>query len=179
MNVRNSRWQQLAAWAAVSAIMWVLASCQGSGSNAANAAGCNELKQPELFAIPPDQNVARAGADGTAHDADSIPPADRGCGLQQFSHHACHHPGQRTGQPGSGGSRAESNSGPADVVRGKSGLLAIRTNYLKAKDAYSLPKGILRARTCTSITRLLNRTSSRQSRPRCRRTAIWYRRKLH
>jgi cobalt-zinc-cadmium efflux system membrane fusion protein len=55
MNVRNSRWQQLAAWGAVSAIMWVLASCQGSGSNAANAAGATNSNNPELFAIPPDQ----------------------------------------------------------------------------------------------------------------------------
>jgi cobalt-zinc-cadmium efflux system membrane fusion protein len=55
MNVRNRRWQQLAAWGAVSAIMWVLASCQGSGSNAANAAGATNSNNPELFAIPPDQ----------------------------------------------------------------------------------------------------------------------------
>jgi cobalt-zinc-cadmium efflux system membrane fusion protein len=55
MNVRNSRWQQLAGWGAVSAIMWVLASCQGSGSNAANAAGATNSNNPELFAIPPDQ----------------------------------------------------------------------------------------------------------------------------
>jgi len=45
----------LAAWGAVSAIMWVLASCQGSGSNAANAAGATNSNNPELFAIPPDQ----------------------------------------------------------------------------------------------------------------------------
>jgi len=33
----------------------VLASCQGSGSNAANAAGATNSNNPELFAIPPDQ----------------------------------------------------------------------------------------------------------------------------
>ena len=54
MNVRK-RWPQLVALAALMAIMWVLAGCQGSGSNAAaNSSGTNS-SNPELFTIPADQ----------------------------------------------------------------------------------------------------------------------------
>jgi cobalt-zinc-cadmium efflux system membrane fusion protein len=55
MNVRKDCRKRLAALAAVSVITWALASCQGSGSNAANAAGASNSNNPELFAIPPDQ----------------------------------------------------------------------------------------------------------------------------
>jgi membrane fusion protein, heavy metal efflux system len=56
MNVRKKPGQRLAALAAVLAIMLVLASCQGSGTNAAaNASSANNSNNPELFAIPPDQ----------------------------------------------------------------------------------------------------------------------------
>jgi membrane fusion protein, heavy metal efflux system len=57
MNVRKSRWQRLTpALAALSAIMVVLAGCQGSGSNAAaNSGGANNSNNPELFTIPQEQ----------------------------------------------------------------------------------------------------------------------------
>jgi membrane fusion protein, heavy metal efflux system len=57
MNVRQSRWQRLTpALAALSAIMVVLAGCQGSGSNpAANSGGANNSNNPELFTIPQEQ----------------------------------------------------------------------------------------------------------------------------
>ena len=56
MNVRESRCQRLAALAAVSAIMLVLAGCEGSGSNAAaNSSSANNSSNPELFTIPQDQ----------------------------------------------------------------------------------------------------------------------------
>jgi membrane fusion protein, heavy metal efflux system len=57
MNVRKSRWQRLTpALAALSAIMVVLAGCQGSGSNAAaNSGGANNSNTPELFTIPQEQ----------------------------------------------------------------------------------------------------------------------------
>jgi cobalt-zinc-cadmium efflux system membrane fusion protein len=56
MNVRKKPGQRWAALAAVLAIMLVLASCQGSGTNAAaNASSANNSNNPELFAIPPDQ----------------------------------------------------------------------------------------------------------------------------
>jgi cobalt-zinc-cadmium efflux system membrane fusion protein len=57
MNVLTSRWRRLASWAAVSvAMLLVLASCQGSGLNpAANPGGANNSNNPELFTIPQDQ----------------------------------------------------------------------------------------------------------------------------
>ncbi|MFZ0300021.1 MAG: efflux RND transporter periplasmic adaptor subunit [Candidatus Sulfotelmatobacter sp.] len=56
MNIRENRWQRLApALAALSAIM-VLAGCQGSGSNAsANSGSANNSSNPELFTVPQDQ----------------------------------------------------------------------------------------------------------------------------
>src|ERR1700723_3297499 len=57
MNIRENRWQRLLpALAALSAIMVVLAGCQGSGSNAsANSGGANNSSNPELFTVPQDQ----------------------------------------------------------------------------------------------------------------------------
>jgi membrane fusion protein, heavy metal efflux system len=56
MNVRESRWQRLAAFATVAAIMLLLAGCEGSRSNAAaNSSGANNSNNPELFTIPQDQ----------------------------------------------------------------------------------------------------------------------------
>ncbi len=54
----------------------------------------------------------------------SVSTADGGRGLQQFSDDTGDHPGEWTGQPDRGRSRAESKSGPAHVVRGEPGLLA-------------------------------------------------------
>ncbi len=57
MNIRENRWQRLTpALAALSAIMVVLAGCQGSGSNAsANSGGAHNSSNPELFTVPQDQ----------------------------------------------------------------------------------------------------------------------------
>src|SRR5580700_6306652 len=57
MNIRENRWQRLTpALAALSAIMVVLAGCQESASNAsANSGGANNSSNPELFTVPPDQ----------------------------------------------------------------------------------------------------------------------------
>ena len=57
MNIRENRWQRLTpALAALAAIMVVLAGCQGSGSNAsANSGGANHSSNPELFTVPQDQ----------------------------------------------------------------------------------------------------------------------------
>src|SRR6202451_3461875 len=57
MNIRENRWQRLTpALAALSAIMVVLAGCQGSGSNAsANSGGANNSSNPELLTVPQDQ----------------------------------------------------------------------------------------------------------------------------
>jgi cobalt-zinc-cadmium efflux system membrane fusion protein len=53
MNFRKRLWWRLAALAAVSAITMVHSSCQGSGSNAANSTKTSD--HPELFIIPPEQ----------------------------------------------------------------------------------------------------------------------------
>jgi cobalt-zinc-cadmium efflux system membrane fusion protein len=57
MNIRENRWRRLTpALAALSAIMVVLGGCQGSGSNAsANSGGANNSSNPELFTVPQDQ----------------------------------------------------------------------------------------------------------------------------
>jgi len=56
MKVRKRGWQRLAALSAVSVIMLVLASCEGSGSKAtANSGSANNSSNPELFTIPRDQ----------------------------------------------------------------------------------------------------------------------------
>jgi len=56
MNVRKRGWQRLAALGAVSVLMLVLASCEGSGSKAtANSSSANNSSNPELFTIPRDQ----------------------------------------------------------------------------------------------------------------------------
>jgi cobalt-zinc-cadmium efflux system membrane fusion protein len=138
MNVRNSRWQQLAAWAAVSAIMWVLASCQGSGSNAANAAGATNSNNPELFAIPPDQmshvqvltvqpttltrSLRLTGA--VAYNSFRTTPV-----ITQVSGPVSRVvvvPGQKVTQ------------GQPMLYVASPDYSQLRTNYLKAKDAYSL-----------------------------------------
>jgi membrane fusion protein, heavy metal efflux system len=56
MNVGKRGWQRLPALSAVSVLMLVLASCEGSGSKAtANSGSANNSSNPELFTIPPDQ----------------------------------------------------------------------------------------------------------------------------
>ena len=138
MNVRKSRWQQLAAWAAVSAIMWVLASCQGSGSNAANAAGATNSNNPELFAIPPDQmshvqvltvqpttltrSLRLTGA--VAYNSFRTTPV-----ITQVSGPVSRVvvvPGQKVTQ------------GQPMLYVASPDYSQLRTNYLKAKDAYAL-----------------------------------------
>ena len=175
MNVGTSRWPRLCALAAVSATtLFVLTSCQGSGPNpAANSGGASNSSNPRAVYHPAGSDVACAGADSAAYDADSISPADGGRGLQQLSHHACHHAGQRTGQQSRGGSRAEGKSGRADVVRGESGLLAAPHQLFEGE---GLPtpwhkRPTPGPRTCTSIMRLRSRMWSRRSRPRCKPAA--------
>ena len=138
MNIRNSRWQQLAAWAAVSAIMWVLASCQGSGSNAANAAGATNSNNPELFAIPPGQmshvqvltvqpttltrSLRLTGA--VAYNSFRTTPV-----ITQVSGPVSRVvvvPGQKVTQ------------GQPMLYVASPDYSQLRTNYLKAKDAYAL-----------------------------------------
>jgi cobalt-zinc-cadmium efflux system membrane fusion protein len=56
MIMRKNLWRVLAPMAAVSAILLVLAGCEGSGSNpAANASSAKNPNNPELFTIPQDQ----------------------------------------------------------------------------------------------------------------------------
>jgi cobalt-zinc-cadmium efflux system membrane fusion protein len=138
MNVRNRRWQQLAAWAAVSASMCVLASCQRSGSNATNAAGATNSNNPELFAIPPEQmshvqvltvqpttltrSLRLTGA--VAYNSFRTTPV-----ITQVSGPVSRVvvvPGQKVTQ------------GQPMLYVASPDYSQLRTNYLKAKDAYAL-----------------------------------------
>ena len=110
MNLRKDLGQRLAAFAAASAILLALAGCQGSGSNgAANSNGASNSNNPELFTIPQDQMSHVQVLTVAAHNFDAISPANGSRGLQQFSHHAGHHAGERACQPSGGGSGTESN----------------------------------------------------------------------
>jgi cobalt-zinc-cadmium efflux system membrane fusion protein len=55
MNMRKNLWRVLAPMAAISAILLVMAGCEGSGSNAAANASAKNPNNPELFTIPQDQ----------------------------------------------------------------------------------------------------------------------------
>jgi len=138
MNVRN-RWPRLAALAALSAIMLELAGCQGSGSNAAaNSAGANNSSNPELFTIPPDQmshvqvltvqpatltrSLRLTGA--VAYNSFRTTPV-----ITQVSGPVSRVvvvPGQKVTQ------------GEPMLYVASPDYSQLRTNYLKAKDAYAL-----------------------------------------
>jgi cobalt-zinc-cadmium efflux system membrane fusion protein len=141
MNVRN-RWPRLAArWAALaalSAIMVALAGCQGSGSNAAaDSAGAN-TSNPELFTIPQDQmshvqvlkvqpetltrSLRLTGA--VAYNSFRTTPV-----ITQVSGPVSRVvvvPGQKVTQ------------GEPMLYVASPDYSQLRTNYLKAKDAYAL-----------------------------------------
>jgi cobalt-zinc-cadmium efflux system membrane fusion protein len=56
MNILTSRWRQWGALAAVSAIILLLVSCEGAGQkSASNSGGASDSSNPELFTIPQDQ----------------------------------------------------------------------------------------------------------------------------
>jgi len=141
MNVCNRGPQlaaRLAALAVLSAIMVALAGCQGSGSNAANSAGANNSNNPELFAIPPDQmshvqvltvqpetltrSLRLTGA--VAYNSFRTTPV-----ITQVSGPVSRVvvvPGQKVTQ------------GEPMLYVASPDYSQLRTNYLKAKDAYAL-----------------------------------------
>ena len=174
-TVRTHRWQGLSALALVSTIMLVLAGCEGSGSNAAaNASSAKNSNNPELFTIPQDQmshvqvltvqptkltrSLRLTGA--VAYNSFRTTPV-----ITQVSGPVSRVvvvPGQKVHQ------------GEPMLYVASPDYSQLRTNYLKAKDAYALAqKAYARARICTSTTRLPNRMWSRRSRLKCRRAAIW------
>jgi cobalt-zinc-cadmium efflux system membrane fusion protein len=55
MNMRHHLWQGLAGFVAASAVMLVLASCESSRSNTANSGSAKSPENPELFTIPNEQ----------------------------------------------------------------------------------------------------------------------------
>ena len=140
MNIRESRWQVLTpALAVVWAIMVVLAGCQGSGSNAAaKSGGANNSNNPELFTIPQDQmshvqvltvqpttltrSLRLTGA--VAYNSFRTTPV-----ITQVSGPVSRVvvvPGQRVIQ------------GEPMLYVASPDYSQLRTNYLKAKDAYAL-----------------------------------------
>jgi membrane fusion protein, heavy metal efflux system len=138
MNVRESRWQRLAALAVVSAIMLVLARCEGSRSNTANSGSANNSNNPELFTVPQDQmshvqvltvqpttltrSLRLTGA--VAYNSFRTTPV-----ITQVSGPVSRVvvvPGQKV------------NRGEPMLYVASPDYSQLRTNYLKAKDAYAL-----------------------------------------
>jgi cobalt-zinc-cadmium efflux system membrane fusion protein len=139
MNLRKDLGQRLAAFAAASAILLALAGCQGSGSSgAANSNGASNSNNPELFTIPQDQmshvqvltvaptTLARSlrltGA--VAYNSFRTTPV-----ITQVSGPVSRVvvvPGQKVTQ------------GEPMLYVASPDYSQLRTNYLKAKDAYAL-----------------------------------------
>jgi cobalt-zinc-cadmium efflux system membrane fusion protein len=137
MNVRESRWRRLAVLAVMPVIM--LAGCQGPGSDAAaNSGGANNSNNPELFTIPQDQmshvqvltvepttltrSLRLTGA--VAYNSFRTTPV-----ITQVSGPVSRVvvvPGQNVSQ------------GEAMLYVASPDYSQLRTNYLKAKDAYAL-----------------------------------------
>src|ERR1700691_6805971 len=149
MNVATSGWRRLAELAAVWVAMWlVLTSCQGSGPNpVANSGGANNSNNPELFTIPQDQmshvqvllvqpttlirSLRLTGA--VAYNSFRTTPV-----ITQVSGPVAKIvvvPGQKIQQ------------GEPMLYVASPDYSQLRTNYLKAKDAYALAqKAYARAR---------------------------------
>ena len=139
MNVRNHIWQRVAVCAAVSAIMLALVGCQGSGSRAAaNSGSAKNSNDPELFTIPQDQmshvqvltvqpttltrSLRLTGA--VAYNSFRTTPV-----ISQVSGPVSRVvvvPGQKV------------NQGEPMLYVASPDYSQLRTNYLKAKDAYAL-----------------------------------------
>jgi cobalt-zinc-cadmium efflux system membrane fusion protein len=139
MNLRKDLGQRLAAFAVASAILLALAGCQGSGSSgAANSNGASNSNNPELFTIPQDQmshvqvltvaptTLARSlrltGA--VAYNSFRTTPV-----ITQVSGPVSRVvvvPGQKVTQ------------GEPMLYVASPDYSQLRTNYLKAKDAYAL-----------------------------------------
>ena len=139
MSVGNYLWRRLAAFAGVSAVMLAFASCEGSGSNAAtNSSSGKNPGNPELFTIPQDQmshvqvlavqpttltRVLRlTGA--VAYNSFRTTPV-----ITQVSgpiSRVVVVPGQKV------------NQGEPMLYVASPDYSQLRTNYLKAKDAYAL-----------------------------------------
>ncbi len=140
MNIRENRWSRLTpALAALSAIVMVLAGCQGSGSNAAaNSGSAANSSNPELFTIPQDQmshvqvltvqpttltrSLRLTGA--VAYNSFRTTPV-----ITQVSGPVSRVvvvPGQKVAQ------------GDPMLYVSSPDYSQLRTNYLKAKDAYAL-----------------------------------------
>jgi cobalt-zinc-cadmium efflux system membrane fusion protein len=139
MNARAHLWQGLAAFAAVSAITLVLVACQGSGSNAAaNSSSPKNSNNPELFTIQQDQmshiqvltvqpttltrSLRLTGA--VAYNSFRTTPV-----ITQVSgpvSRVAVVPGQKV------------NQGEPMLYVASPDYSQLRTNYLKAKDAYAL-----------------------------------------
>jgi membrane fusion protein, heavy metal efflux system len=138
-TVRKHPWQRLAAFAALSSIMLVLAGCEGSSSNAAaNSSSAKNSNNPELFAIPQDQmshvqvltvrpttltrSLRLTGA--VAYNGFRTTPV-----ITQVSGPVSRVvvvPGQKV------------NRGEPMLYVASPDYSQLRTNYLKAKDAYAL-----------------------------------------
>jgi cobalt-zinc-cadmium efflux system membrane fusion protein len=139
MNLRKSRCPHLAAFTVLAAIMVTFTACTGAGSNAAaNSNGANNSNNPELFTIPPEQmshvqvltvqpttltrSLRLTGA--VAYNSFRTTPV-----ITQVSGPVSRVvvvPGQRVSR------------GDALLYVASPDYSQLRTNYLKAKEAYAL-----------------------------------------
>ena len=139
MNMPRDRWPRLAAFATVSAVVLAFVSCQGSGSNvAAHSGSATTSNNPELFTIPQDQmshvqvltvqpttlsrSLRLTGA--VAYNSFRTTPV-----ITQVSGPVSRIvvvPGQNV------------NQGQPMLYVASPDYSQLRTNYLKAKDAYAL-----------------------------------------
>jgi len=138
MNPRAHLSLRLAAFAVVSAIMLMLVGCQGSGSNAADSGSATNSNNPELFTVPQDQmshvqvltvqpttltrSLRLTGA--VAYNSFRTTPV-----ITQVSGPVARVvvvPGQKV------------NQGEPMLYVASPDYSQLRTNYLKAKDAYAL-----------------------------------------
>src|ERR1700727_3126778 len=140
MNIRENRWQRLTpALAALSAIMVVLAGCQESASNAsANSGGANNSSNPELFTVPQDQ---MAHVQVLTVQPTTLTRSLRLTGAVAYNSFRTTPVITQVSGPVS---RVVVVPGQK-VIRGEPMLYVaspdysqLRTNYLKAKDAYAL-----------------------------------------
>ena len=139
MNVRSHIWQRVAVCVAVSTIMLTLIACQGGRSRvAANSGSAKNSNDPELFTVPPDQmshvqvltvqpttltrSLRLTGA--VAYNSFRTTPV-----ISQVSGPVSRVvvvPGQKV------------NQGEPMLYVASPDYSQLRTNYLKAKDAYAL-----------------------------------------
>lgn len=141
MNVRTDRWRRLAALAAASAIMLAFAGCQGPGSKAsAESSGGLKSDKAELFTIPQEQ---MAHVQVLTVQPRTLPRTLRLTGAVAYNSFRTTPVITQVSGPVSRvvvvpGQKVQ--KGEPMLYVASPDYSQLRTNYLKAKDAYALAK---------------------------------------